>query len=389
MKTAVYGGSFDPPHLGHLTAARDVYEAISPDRVLLVPAFSPPHKEQAEDSASPEQRLEMTGLLADELEWAEVSALELERGGNSYTVETLESLKEQNPEDELFLMLGTDMFLSFESWYRFERIFELAELVVFSRLLGEEAQLEPYIEHLKETYGARITLVRHRPFEISSSRLRTIFKMRGGSAFLPDSIYSYIIKHRLYGARPEIFWLREKSYAHLNPKRVEHVRSTELEAVRLATRWGCDQEDAAEAAILHDITKKLNMEEQLLLCEKYGIIADGIEMTEVKLFHAKTGAALSRDLFGINDAVYDAILWHTTGKPDMSLLEKIIYLADYIEPCRTFEGVNEMRRLAYSDIDAALEMGLKLSLDDLKARGKVPHPRSQGAFDYLHSGKEE
>ena len=106
----------------------------------------------------------------------------------------------------------------------------------------------------------------------------------------------------------------------LSEKRYRHSIGVAEEAVRLAKRWGESEEDAAEAGILHDITKKLVLSEQLILSEKYGIINDTYETANVKLLHAKTGAALARDLFNISDRVYSAIRWHTTGKPDMTLL---------------------------------------------------------------------
>lgn len=108
----------------------------------------------------------------------------------------------------------------------------------------------------------------------------------------------------------------------------------------------------------------------MILCRKYGIINDNAEEENVKLLHAKTGAALARDLFNISDEVYDAIRWHTTGKPDMTLLEKIIYMADYIEPNRDFDGVDKLRKLAYEDLDEAMALGLEMSLEDIKAMGR-------------------
>lgn len=94
------------------------------------------------------------------------------------------------------------------------------------------------------------------------------------------------------------------------------------------------------------------------LCRKYAIICDTAETENPKLLHAKTGAALARDLFGVSDEIYEAIRWHTTGKPDMRTLEKIIYLADYIEPTRDFPGLDRLRELAYEDLDKAMALGL-------------------------------
>ena len=111
----------------------------------------------------------------------------------------------------------------------------------------------------------------------------------------------------------------------------------------------------------------------MILCGKYDIINDNLELKSPKLLHAKTGAALARDLFGVSDRVYEAIRWHTTGKPDMTLLEKIIYLADYIEPTRDFPGVEKLRELCYEDIDEAMALGLSMSLEDIRSYGEEPY----------------
>ena len=175
---------------------------------------------------------------------------------------------------------------------------------------------------------------------------------------------------------------RPEDYSELKPGRVAHVIGCEAEAVKLALRWGEDPENAAEAGILHDITKKLVLSDQLILCRKYGIINDNAEEQNFKLLHAKTGAAVARERFGISDEVYNAIRWHTTGKPDMTLLEKIIYMADYIEPNRDFPGVEELRRLAYEDLDKAMALGLEMSLKDIRSSGQEPYKDTVEAFEW-------
>jgi nicotinate-nucleotide adenylyltransferase len=220
---------------------------------------------------------------------------------------------------------------------------------------------------------------------MDSTSLRAALCCREGVDRLPDAVYEYIIRHRFYGAKPQFCWLRQKSYAYLKPYRVPHVAGCEEEAVRLAKFWGEDVEAAAEAAILHDITKKQGHSEQLRLCEKYGIIPDAVEAREPKLLHSRTGAGLARELFGISQPVFDAIEWHTTGREDMSRLEKIIYMADYIEPTRDFDGVEELRRLAYLDLDQAMILGLEMSLNELSQRGAELHPRSVSTLTWLRS----
>ena len=141
------------------------------------------------------------------------------------------------------------------------------------------------------------------------------------------------------------------------------------------------------AALLHDCTKKLDMERQLALCAQYHIRLDDLERHALKLLHAKTGAAIARDVFGVDDAVYWAIYWHTTGHADMTLLEKIIYLADYIEPSRDFPGVEDLRQAVHADLDGGLLKALNDSIQDMRQWGNPVHHNTLDARDYLLRGK--
>lgn len=382
MKIAIYGGTFNPPHRGHVESLQAVYEQAKPDRVLVIPASIPPHKELAAGSPDAEERLELTRLAVKELPYAEVTDMELTRTGKSYTSDTVAELLRKYPDAELMLAMGTDMFLSFETWHEYRYLIDNVTMLVFARREGEDEKIFKYGEYLESKYGAKINYIMHDPLPISSSEIRRLLPRRLGRELLPGVVFARIVKNGDYAAKPDFPWLREQSYAYLSPKRIPHVQGCEWEAVRLAKRWGESEEDAAEAGILHDITKKLVLSEQLILSEKYGIINDTYETANVKLLHAKTGAALARDLFNISDRVYSAIRWHTTGKPDMTLLEKIIYMADYIEPNRDFPGVDKLRKLAYEDLDAAMVLGLKMSLEDIRSYGAEPYEVTVSAYEW-------
>jgi len=382
MKVVIYGGSFNPPHCGHVEAAHTIIEQLHPDKLLIIPASAPPHKELDPSSPTAEERLMLSELAFAEISEAEVSDIELQREGKSYTADTIDILLEQYPDAELVLTMGTDMLMSFEDWYRFRFLLEKTTLAVFVRNEGEEAQVIEHAEYLRKEYNANVITLSHEPKPMKSTDIREILKRRMGASYLPESVYSCIVEHGYYEAKPELYWLREKAYAMLKPNRVAHVAGCESEAVSLANHWGEDPENAAEAGILHDITKKLVLSDQLILCEKYGIMNDAVEMQNVKLLHAKTGAAVARDMFNISDEVYNAIRWHTTGNTDMTLLEKIIYMADYIEPNRDFPGVDELRELAYTDLDAAMLLGLEMSLEDIRSYGQEPHAITVEAYEW-------
>ncbi len=381
-KIGILGGTFNPVHIGHIGASKLAAERLGLKKLIFIPNLTPPHKELPEETAPAEMRLEMLRLAVGDMEEAEVSDIEIKRGGVSYTADTVELLKKRYPDAEFWLLLGNDMLSSFEQWYRFEWLCENVSLCALSRY-NDGGEQKAAADRLREKYGARIEFAGNDTTEISSTDIREMLKKRGGRRFLMPGVYDYIVKNRLYGVKPEFDWLRAKAMEMLEPKRISHVMGCESEAVALAERWHADKDDARCAAILHDITKKLDLNEQLIICRKYGIMTDAVEMREVKLLHSKTGAALAGDIFGMPEAVCDAIRWHTTGKADMSLLEKIIYLADYIEPGREFDGVGALRELAYRDLDAAMLLGLEMSEAEIRERGKAVHRNTLSAIEYL------
>lgn len=180
--------------------------------------------------------------------------------------------------------------------------------------------------------------------------------------------------------------LQQVVVALLKPNRVAHVLGCRDTAVQLAEKWGADVKDAARAALLHDVTKALDGPLQLTLCEAYGIILDNFSHENPKTLHALTGSLVAERIFGENSAVVAAIRSHTTGKADMNMLEKIIYVADYMEPNRDFDGVEKLRQLAYTDIDKALILGLEMTISMLLEQGKEIAPASQAALAFLKKG---
>ena len=394
MRIGIYGGTFNPPHLGHVTAARAVFELLKLDKLLLVPAGLPPHKDLPAGSPTPEQRLEMTRLAADQTglgDRVEVLDLELRREGRSYTSDTLAQLKERYPDDELWLLMGTDMFLTLQTWHEPEKVLSLAGIAAFGRTEEDiEALFAPQRDYLYQTYPqARLfTLTIPGVIEVSSTELREKLAKGEGSHLLPPAVYGYILREGLYNTGAELkhlplSQLRPVALSYLKHKRIPHVLGTEQEAIRLAERYGADVEKARVAALLHDSTKKLDLPAQLALCRQYGIGLDEMEQWALKLLHSKTGAAIARDVFGVDDEIYNAIWYHTTGHADMTLLEKIIYIADYIEPSRDFPGVDRLRKVCYESLDAGVLLGLEMTVEEMTAMGNPVHRATLEARDFL------
>ena len=394
MKIGVYGGTFNPPHLGHLTAARSVFELLNLDLLLLIPAGLPPHKELPAGSPTAVQRLEMTRLAGEQLglgDKVRTLDIELERGGRSFTSDTLAQLREQYPDSELWLLMGTDMFLTLQTWHEPEKILSLAGVAAFGRTEEDTEELfSAQRDYLYRAYPqARIfTLTLPGVIDVSSTELREKLAKGRGANLLAPAVYGYILREGLYNTNADLkhlplSQLRPVALSYLKHRRIPHVLGTEQEAIRLAERYGADVEKARAAALLHDCTKKLDMPAQLALCEQYGIELDELEQKALKLLHSKTGAAIARDVFGVDDDIYSAIWYHTTGHAHMTKLEKIIYLADYIEPSRDFPGVDTLRKVCYEDLDKGLLLGLEMTIEEMTAMGNPVHRATVEARDWL------
>ena len=388
-RIGIFGGTFNPVHIGHIQAAKQARTALHLDRVLLIPDHIAPHKELPTGSPTPQQRLDMLRIAVQDCPGLEVSDIELRREGVSYTYLTIQELKQMYPHDQLVLLMGTDMFTSFDSWRNPEEILKNASLGVFCRGDKKEKQAIAAQKERMEAMGAQVELAHNDVIAISSTQMRRLLAFRCAGSFLPEGVLEYIREYRLYNTRAQ--WknlpmeaLEPIVLSLLNPNRVAHVLGCRDTAVALAKRWGADETDAARAGILHDITKAIDGPLQLTLCEAYGKILDGFSRKYPKTLHALTGSLVAERIFGENKAVVDAIAYHTTGKADMNLLEMIIYVADYMEPNRDFPGVETLRQLAFSDIQAALRLGLEMTMEHLKEQGSEVSPASREALAWLN-----
>lgn len=203
MKTGVYGGTFNPIHNGHLHIVEEFRRGLGLDRVLLIPAHVPPHK-TAPDLAPAGDRLEMCRLAAEKTPWLQVSSIELEREGKSYTADTLEELSIRCPQDQLYLLMGEDMFLTLGRWYRPETIFSLASVCTTPRSLDGLSALRQKALEYTERFGARCFLEQIPYLPVSSTQVRQA-AARGEdvSTLVPETVAAYIAAHGLYSREEE------------------------------------------------------------------------------------------------------------------------------------------------------------------------------------------
>lgn len=177
--------------------------------------------------------------------------------------------------------------------------------------------------------------------------------------------------------------------SRLDEYRFKHSLNVAESARELALRYGGDAEKAYTAGLLHDVMKNASQEEQLGVLSEAGIELMPVERANRKLWHAMSGAAYVKFVMGINDRdIIKAVRYHTTGRAEMTLLEKIVYLADYISAERNYNGVDEMRELCKKDMDSAIEFALAFGIPDLVSKGQVIHPDSIDLYNEVIMKKQ-
>ncbi len=399
---AIMGGTFDPIHHGHLVTAEAVRHRFKVDKVIFMPAGQPAHKTDKQVTHH-EHRYLMTVLATMRNENFEVSRIEIERPGVTYTIDTIEELKKIcRPDVRLYFITGADAIHQIMTWKESERLLGMCDFVAVTRPGYDKSKLFRDIGAIREKFPSRVHYMEVPALAISSSDIRA--RVRRGEPIkylVPQEVEDYIHKFRLYqeNAEDEVKFMlplktmQEKLQSALSVKRYIHTMGVAEEAVKLAEIYGTprEQQKARVAGLLHDCAKDYPEAMRLRLCREYKVKMDEILEKQTDLIHPFLGAEVARREYLVTDEdILNAIRHHTTGRAGMSLLEKIIFIADYIEPNReNFDGLEEARRLAYLDLDEAMRYILKNTIAFVRARGRLLHPLSLEALDYYQNEKRE
>ncbi len=197
MKTGIFGGTFNPIHNGHVNLVDRISEKVSLDRILVIPTNIPPHK-LTPDLADDDARLEMCRLAFEDNPKAEISDYEIIQGGKSYTILTLEHLKTIYPHDKFYLIIGSDMLLTFHEWKEYQKILKLCTIVAAARSKADIEKIKPYAQKLI-AMGGKCIIVDVEPYEISSTKLRElIVNNEQYTCYLPEKVVKYIASKKLY-----------------------------------------------------------------------------------------------------------------------------------------------------------------------------------------------
>lgn len=407
-RIAVFGGTFDPIHYGHLECAQCAKDVLELDKVIFMPC-SIPHFKREQQVSDAYDRLAMCRLACATNCGFEVSDLEVERGGVTYTIDTIENLIAELPEDtRISFILGTDAFMSVAGWRGADRLISLVDFIVVSRP-GES--LKDARDYAIEN-GISMTPVECPQLDISSSTIRNLLEEGRSARYLtPDTVLSYIARKGLYRkkadtcnfdegapsskASPEDVF-SEKFYkarwkdlkSRVSKKRLKHIEGVADTSRLLAKTYGVDEESAYLAGLLHDWDKGLNDEEIRERIKSLGL-EDEVDPYVVQkmpqVLHGPTAAcALASDFPQIPEDVIRAIKEHTTSSANPDDLSKVLYIADAIEPTRSFDGVDSYRqKIGVVSLDELFLDIYRFWTLALVKRGKPLHPDTVAIWNAL------
>ena len=362
MRIGIFGGSFDPIHIDHVNICEKFAEKFGLNKTLLFPARVSPFKDGC--AVSGEQRAEMLGLAFENFAYgkAEIRLDELTRAGKSYTCDTVTQVAaeyEKKAEEAgenltLYLLIGEDSARTFHLWKNPQIILQKCEIVIAGR---GDGTLEETALLFEKNNGKKPFLIENSG-RTSSTLAREALKLNADlSGILPEKVAEYVVKNRLYALEKSDENYKYYSFvtANCTKKRLKHIAGVIWQAREYAKTLNQNVEKASLAALLHDCAKYLTPEDY----KAAGFNCDGVPQPVI---HQFLGAFVAEKTLGVTDGeVLSAIKWHTTGKPNMSELEKIIWTADLLEPSRDFCGVDELRRAVERDF----ESGFRLCVSEL------------------------
>ena len=340
MNRVIFGGGFDPIHIGHLNmalTARDVLNA----QVIFVPAKVAIWKD---DSVDPIHKVNMIKLAINDCPNLTIDTFELEQKEQPYSIETIRYFHKKYPKDRLYLLIGQDQANSFHMWKEAEKIAEIAQIVYYSR--------PKYVVNQENVNKYRMQAIEGTEIDVSSSDVRELKSIK-----VPDSVLEYIENNDLYFINKVKSLIKESRYNH--SLSVAHL------ACKIAKKHQLDYQKAYIAGLLHDIAKYIDKNESLALMKK--LYPDYVEIGAFA-YHQFLGAYTAKNEFQVVDEeILDAIMYHATGKANMSWLGKLIYAIDKADPTRGYDS-SALIKAMEDGIDEGFVVVLKANVEFLLSK---------------------
>lgn len=353
-RIGIFGGSFNPPHIGHQAVAAQALDQLGLEKVIWVPAWSPPHKELDSGSPSPHDRLLLVQTAVTGNIFFEVSDRELIRKGQSFTIDTVIELRDEySPDVEFVLIIGEDIFEGFMSWHRAEELREMVAIAVYPRGRAGDKPADFPVE-----------IIDGNLIDVSSSDIRDrLRECRSVRYFVSEEVLAVIENEAFYPAG-------------MNDGLSRHLLKVEESAVALAQRWGISETAARIAARHHDMFRLFDEKRAIEVMERHGEEIDEHERRSPVLLHGRLAArrllnhqAILRFDPSLFHQTVEAVRYHTTGRSGMNPLEDVLFAAD--RTGKTWASVVDIP----ADRNQAVREVFTEKLLMLKKVNEVPHPR--------------
>ncbi|MBQ3046646.1 MAG: nicotinate (nicotinamide) nucleotide adenylyltransferase [Clostridia bacterium] len=375
-RIGILGGTFNPVHTEHVRLALSAAEELNLDKLLVMPTYLSPHKSNA--PAPSEDRLNMLKIAFHRLDKIEVSDYEIKKQGKSYTYQTVEYFKGRE-ECELFFICGGDMLTDFKTWRYPERVLASCNLAVFGREdFFTDYQAEE--RYFLKTFGKSFIRLNYVGKRVSSTKIRTYsaFKLPT-DGLLDKKVEQYIQENKLYSGGEYVEFVKKL----LPTKRLKHTADVIVCALKKVKELGLDREKVVAACTLHDSAKYIDYK-----------TVDGFNLPDgvpAPVVHAFLGAYIAEKVLKVQDQeIIDAIRYHTSGKADMSLLGKLVFVADMLEEGRDYDGVETLRELyEKDDFERCFTECLKEEVIHLINKKQYIYEETLNAYDYYIKSKKE
>ena len=355
MNRVIFGGGFDPIHLGHINMALAALDTLHA-QVIFVPAKVAVWKNDSLDAV---HKVKMIELAINGLDGFSIDKFELEQEEQPYSITTIRYFKKKYPKDRLYLLIGQDQANSFHLWKEAEEIAKKAQIVYFKRPKYELNQTN--IDHF------HMIAIEGREVDVSSSDIRSL-----KSVLVPEKVLNYIEENDLYFINKIRGYIKESRFIH--SLSVAHL------AYRLAKKHAMDYNKAYIAGVLHDIAKGVDKNDSLTLMKKY--YPDFVDIGAFA-YHQFLGVKIAKEDFEVVDEdILNAIMYHTTGRKEMSSLEKLIYAADKIDPTRDYDS-SELINAMENGVEEGFLTVLKANVDFLnKKHASINNKLTEECINY-------
>ena len=387
MDILFFGGAFDPVHRGHENILKAALNYKNFDKIIVMPTGTPGHKRRCRLPF--DLRKKMAEIAFDKIcDGIEVSGYEGEKLEKSYSYITVDRLKEKYPEANVYFLIGGDSALALDKWKNREYLQKNVVFLIAQREQNEEEELNSALKRIQK-YSPNSRIIKTQVMPISSTELREkLTENLPAEDYIDRDVLKYIQENHLYSRD---YYERNIGIANrlipllLREKRAAHTKNVADLARKFAKKYGENPDKAYLAGLLHDIQKEADRD----IVVARSVRSDDEERIRSKnypVLHGFAAADFAKYEMGIEDPdLLMSLKSHTCGRPGMSTLEKIIYLADMLSRERDFPEKDYLLNLAWQDLDVAMDRALADSIKWLKDRGDGLDNDSVEAYNYFEA----